>query len=524
VPLSDIVNVVVSTTGAGVTRPGYGVPGILGYPTGWSELSRTYASISAVGEDFAVNTPEYMAASAVFSQQPRVRRLKILRGANKPTQAFSVGVQLVATQIAYQVRVAIATGVAWKSQTASYNPGNGATGWVPSNTWSQGDLVVADGDKIYSNLGPSGFGFTGIGAASGPSGTLAAIREGGVYWMFVGTGGTGAVSNDSIINGVKTKIDVLDAPPVVGTGIGQLTSAIAGSAGSRTLTLTANQTARFFGLQVLNRSLLNGAQNHADPGVATDLNNVVDEDNDWYGLVTLYNSEALGLAAAAWVETHTKLYPVATMDTAVARVASASATDIAEDIKDNAYARSWAFFHSSNDEFADAAELGRFFPINPGGETWRLKTMRGVEADELTGTEIVNLTAKRAHWYYTLGGVNVVGGEAKTGSGEYVDVTRGIDWYTSELQAKLANLLIGENKVPFTNAGIAQVEAKVVQQNLAGIAAGLIAPDPAPVVTVPDVADISTEDKLDRTLTGVTSEWTLAGAIHEITVTVTANP
>ncbi len=128
---------------------------------------------------------------------------------------------------------------------------------------------------------------------------------------------------------------------------------------------------------------------------------------------------------------------------------------------------------------------------------------------------------KNASFYYDLGGVSVVGGNAVTGGGEYIDVTRFLDWYTSELQAKLANLAIGLNKIPFTNAGIDLIEAKVTQQNKAGIAAGGIAPG-SDSVTAPDVSDISTDDKAARELAGVVSTFTLAGAIHHITVSVTA--
>lgn len=531
--LDDISTITVSTTGAGVTRAGYGVPNIVSHSAQWTERTRTYTSLTAVAADFAANTPEYIAASQIFGQRPKLRKIMISRAALQPTQKFTLGVQTVALNAPYVARVAVPTGVVFPSQDATFNPGAGATGWSPSNTWSRGDVVVSDGDKIYACLGPSGAGmaagFTGVGAASGPSGTSAAIREGGagnvgVYWMYAGSGNTGGTSNDAIIQGLKARLEYLSSPTAIGTGANQLTAALAGSAGSRTLTLTANQAAKFFGMEIYSRSALNIAQNHADPGIATDLTAIKLESNAWYGLITLFNSEALIDAAAAWVEANTKLYPAATMDSTVATVAAASATDVAHDIQALAYARSWAFHHSSNDEFADAAEMGKFFTVNPGGETWRMKTLAGVTADAYTDTEITNLKAKYAHYYYEIAaGTSVVGGDGKTGAGEYVDVTRFIDWYTSELQVKLANLAIGLDKIPFTNPGIDLVEAKVKQQNAAGIAAGGIAADPAPTVTAPDVNDISTEDKADRELAGVTSEWTLAGAIHHITVSVTAN-
>lgn len=529
-PLSDIATINVSTTGAGVTRAGYGVPMIVSHTAAWAERTRTYSSLTAVAVDFAANTPEYLAAAKIFGQSPRVTSIMIGRAALQPTQLFTIGVNTVATGNPYSVRIGVPTGTVFTSQDATYNSGNGATAWSPSAIRSKGDLVIAsDGVGLWSCIGPSQTayegGFTGFGGASGPTGTSGNFRENQVYWMYVGSGVTGGITNDAIMNGLKAKIEALGAPTAIATGIANtLTTALTGSVGAKQLTLTANSAGKFFAAQVYSRAALSIKQNHADPGIATDLAAIKLASNSWYGLITLFNSEALVDAAAAWVEANTKLYPAATMDSAVCTVAeSSTATDVAHDIKAAAYARSWTFHHPSPDQFADAAEMGKFFVISPGGETWRMKTLAGVTVETYTDTEITNMRAKYAHYYYDIGGRSVVGGDAKTGSGEYVDVTRFIDWYTSELQADLADLAIGINKIPFTNAGIALVAAKVKKRNQAGILAGGIADSPAPTVEVPDVSDVTTADKTARELSGVTTEWTLAGAIHHITVTVTAS-
>lgn len=530
--LADIATINVSTTGNGVQRAGYGVPNIISHSASWAERSRAYTSLAAVAADFAVNTPEYLAAESIFSQSPRVARIRISRAAYQPTQSYTIGVNGVALRQPYKVRVAIPTGVVFPSQDATYNPGEGATGWVASNTYSRGDLVMGvsgtSGPNIYSCLGPSGAGyaalFTGIGNGSMPSGLGSAIPGGGVYWMWAGSGTTGGVSNDSIIQGLKSQIEYLAAPTSIGTGTNQVIAALAGGAGSRTLTLTAAYAAKFFALQVYNRAALSIKMDHADPGIATDLAAIKLESNAWYGLITLFNSEALVDAAAAWVESNEKLYAAASCDSAIATVAASSATDVAHDIKAASYARTFVAHHPSPDEFMGAAEMGKFFVISPGGETWRMKELAGVTAEAYSDNEQTNMQDKNAHFYYEIAaGSPVVGGDATTGSGEYVDVTRFIDWYKSELQADLADMAINSNKIPFTNEGIALVQAKVEKRNAAGIKAGGIASNPAPVVTVPDISEVSSSDKAARELSGVTSTWTLAGAIHHITVTVTAS-
>jgi hypothetical protein len=529
-PLSDIATVTVTTTGAGVTRAGYGVPLIVSHTASWAERYRTYTSLSGVNDDFDANEPEYLAAQAIFSQSPSPNSIVIGRAALKPAQAFLVGVESVGTLTPYTIRVAVATGTVFTSQDAEYQTA-GATGWRASGLWKRGDLISNDvsvsGQYLYSCLGPSGAGMdaghTGYGGASGPIGVTSTYRENGVYWALVGTGGTGAVTSDAVVYGLKSAVEYLGSPTAVATGANQLLATISGGALSRKLLLTAVTSGQFFGLQVYNRGTLNIAQNHSDPGIATDLAAIKNAYNSWYGLITPFNSEALVAAAAAWVEANDKLYPAASLDSQICTVAESTASDVAHDLKAQAYARSWAFHHPSNDEFADAAEMGRFFAISPGGETWRMKTLSGVTVEEYSDTEVTNMKDKYAHFYYDIGGRNVVGGDAKTASGEYVDVTRFIDWYSSELQADLADMVIASNKIPYTNVGIEMVKAKVRKRNRLGIEAGGIAEFPEPTISVPDVEDVADADKSSRTLNDVETEWTLAGAIHLINVSVKAS-
>lgn len=522
--LSDIATITVSSAGAGVTRAGFGVPMIMSYTATWPERTRTYTSIDGVGVDFPTNSAEYIAASKIFGQAPKVAAIVIGRGANLPTARWTLSVPASvlgptqALNAPFKLRLGVPTGAAYVSQDALYNPGAGATGWQPSGTWNRGDLVVSDNSKLYTCI------TGGIGAASGPSGTATSIAEGTAAWMYAGSGATGGISNDSVINGLRAKVDALNSPPVTGGGTGQLTSSLIGSAGARQLRLQANAAGKFFGLRVYDRNVLISAMDHQDPGVAADLAAIALENNTWYGLVTMFNSQSLIDAAAAWVETNTKLYPAASADTVIPRQPVTSDTSVAIDLKNLGYARSWIFFHPQNDEFAGAAEMGKFFPVSPGGETWRMKTLAGVTVEPYTDTETTNLKAKFCHYYYDIGGRGVVGGDAKDAAGEYVDVVRFLDWYQSELQADLADLAIGLDKIPFTNQGIDLIEAKVTKRNAAGIAAGGIAPDPAPTVTAPDILDVSTADKQARELEGVVTEWTLAGAVHHIDVKVTANP
>ena len=236
------------------------------------------------------------------------------------------------------------------------------------------------------------------------------------------------------------------------------------------------------------------------------------------GEVTI--DEVRDAAAAAWAETQQKIYVPATNDTASATTADSGGTDVLHNLKASSYARSAGFFHQRAFEFADAAEIGRFFPISPGGDNWRLKTLSGVTAgwgngQQYTATQIQNLKDRRANFYYILAGVSLIGCDGKVAANEYIDVVRGRDWLSARLAEDVFALFTSLIKVPFTDAGIALVETAVRGVLQEGVAVGLLSPDPAPAVTVPKAADVSAEDKAARLLPDVKFTATLAGAINK---------
>lgn len=68
-PLSDIVDVVITRQTQTVTEAGFGIPMILGSNIRFTDLIRFYSDIDEVAEDFSTSDPEYIAAQDIFSQQ-----------------------------------------------------------------------------------------------------------------------------------------------------------------------------------------------------------------------------------------------------------------------------------------------------------------------------------------------------------------------------------------------------------------------------------------------------------------------
>lgn len=322
-----------------------------------------------------------------------------------------------------------------------------------------------------------------------------------------------SATNDEVVALLVTAVNSL-------AGNNYLAAAV-GSAGSQYVEVTADNPGDWFSLEVVDVGLLALSMTHAAPDVAGDLAAIKVASEAWYGLLTLYNSEAYVLAAAAWIEANKRLYCAASCDTIIITTAASGGTDVASDLKTAAYFRTIPVYHPSPLAFADAALFGRQLPLSPGSETWKFVTLAGVPAVTFTATHLVNAADKNALVYYTLGGVNITA-EGKVASGEWIDVVRFRDWLVARLQERIFALFVNASaaggKVPFTSTGIVMIEGEIYAQLDDGIAVGGLASDPAPTVTVPKIGAVSPADKAARRLTGVKFTAVLAGAIHAVVI------
>lgn len=466
-PLSDIVQVNITTANPGLTAAGFGIPMFPSASAAWIERTRTYNTLDDVAGDFPATTPEYHAANAYFAQNPAPPTIMIGRLANKPTQVFTIAIATVVNVAGtpYKVRI---------------------------NDLSAG----------------------ASGAGAGATATFTTV---------------GADTNDTIVAGIVAAITAL--------GIAGVTAAATGAVGAKVVTVTM-AVGQWIGIEVFDVAsgavggLMDLTETTADPNITADLTAINTESPAWYGLNLLFKSAAIIEAASAFVEANTKLFPVATADTLVATQALGVGADVAQTLKAAARARTAVMFHPRNDEFADCAETGLFFPVNPGGDDWNMKTLSGVTPAKLTATQITNIKAKYCSFYYALSGagaanaINVIGGDGLVSANEYIDVVRFRDWYVATLQTALINLRYNANKIPYTDPGIARIEGVVRKVNTQGVNAGGIATntkDTPITVTVPKLADVPAADKQARKLNNVNTSWTLAGAINDLVVNVQAS-
>lgn len=257
------------------------------------------------------------------------------------------------------------------------------------------------------------------------------------------------------------------------------------------------------------------AQEHTDPGIAADLAAIALERNDWYGLITLFNSAALIAAAAAYCETAKKLYVAATQDTAVPNTAISGTDDVAEILKAAAYKKTALIFSKATGDFPDAAAIGRCFPITPGEETWKFKTLAGVTAGSYTATQRTNMRAKSCNFYEPTAGVNMLE-EGITSSGAFIDFVRYLDYLEARIGERCFGRIAAPNKLPMNDRGISVIRAEVAGQLQSD--EGREALLPGSTVSVPKASEISSANRTARVLPSVTFSAVYAGAIHSVQI------
>jgi hypothetical protein len=249
-------------------------------------------------------------------------------------------------------------------------------------------------------------------------------------------------------------------------------------------------------------------------------------DNDWYGWALTSRNSADILAAAAWTETVRKLFGTAIAEPGAYNPDSVSDTGYLL-YNDNYYRTFWFYHEKANTDFPETAVFARCFSILPGGETWANKKLAAVTADNLTEGQYQAISKKNGNTFERFRNVAITQ-NGKVAAGEWIDVIRFRDWLQEEITVNVFNALINRDKIPYTDEGIAIIEAQIRQALELGVRRGGIAPDEYDedgntnygyTISVPLAANISANQKASRVLNDVEFTARLAGAIHVINIT-----
>jgi len=275
---------------------------------------------------------------------------------------------------------------------------------------------------------------------------------------------------------------------------------------------TGGQLVRISGFDPTSMIIQNAT---ADPGLATDLAAIEAADSNWYGLLLDSNGDAEVIAAAGFTQALIKLFGANSSND---DIATSVTDDLGSDLFALGFTRTYLIW-DQNDTlgYSAAGWMGDRFPTLPGSSTWKFKDLAGVSTDVVSTGQRTNLRGKNVNFYMRIAGAAITQ-EGITSGGQFIDITRGIDWLQAEIQVNVFALLVRSEKVPFTDPGIDQVRAEVFTALNQGITNQLLAQDPAPTVTAPLAANINPIDKANRLLPDVNFTATLAGAIHTVRI------
>lgn len=108
-------------------------------------------------------------------------------------------------------------------------------------------------------------------------------------------------------------------------------------------------------------------------------------------------------------------------------------------------AGSFAVSTKREKNFLDAALAGRCLVMQPGSETWALKTLNAVQADDFTETDYQKIKAFNGNTFEDYGSGITVTYPGTCGDGESIEVVRFAYWQADRMQKDLATLFVNRN-------------------------------------------------------------------------------
>ena len=265
------------------------------------------------------------------------------------------------------------------------------------------------------------------------------------------------------------------------------------------------------------RAAIYGVERTTPGDLATALNELVQQHNDWYWLVfaprQLEGADDLG-DLADWVAAAGKFAVFANETGMTALQIVAQAQDINS-------SRVIYFAHTKPDDYPDAALVGRMAPLQPGSATFKFKTLDGVSEATFSTTEIGQLHDAGVITYVRKFGV-LQTSEGYVTDKTYADIQLAKDWLKARMEERISRVLFVNEKIPYDNIGIAQIIDPIRSTLQQATGLGIIARNDDGTgqftVRAPRREDVDPTDRANRILPDVYWDAVLAGAVHRVRV------
>lgn len=267
-----------------------------------------------------------------------------------------------------------------------------------------------------------------------------------------------------------------------------------------------------------------GLDNNA-AAVATDLAAIKNENNDWYAICDTKHDEARALDIGQWVEANEKLFVTVLSDPTNASAPGTDTTSVAHELMQNQLFRTAWWYADDAEDFPDVGIAVKSFTKYPGQETWANQRLAGVPFQKLGETTAQNIFAKNGNTFEPFRNIAITQ-NGRVAAGEWIDVIRFRDWLCEEIKIRIFQQMV-DNRIPYTDPGIAIIRSRLTEALDFGVTRGGIAPPevnaegdyvPSYVVQVPLSVEIAINDKANRILRDVYFTARLAGAIHVVEI------
>ncbi len=233
-----------------------------------------------------------------------------------------------------------------------------------------------------------------------------------------------------------------------------------------------------------------------------------------YGLLIDSYAETEINLAATFAEANTMLFLGIAPDQEI--LEAGQTDDIASDLKTAGDTRSAVCFTRNMTSDWAAGLLGRQLGQTPGSSSWHMRQIAGATADVLTTTHFAAARAKRALLFTTDRGVAHTW-DGFAASGRFFDITHGVDFLKADIETRVYQAMLNQEKIPFNGAGLGVIE-NAIRGGLGNAETELSLIEPGWTVDMPDLDGYSTVDKAARLLRTVRFTAVLTGAVHKVTV------
>jgi len=449
------------------------------------ERYRVYSSLTGVANDFGTSAVEYLASALWFSQSPQPTRIYIGRWINA---ASSGGLRCASLSAAQQAALLAVT---------------------------TGQFKLAKDGAAVTNYGPLNF------SAAANMNAVAAIIQAALTAVTV------------VWNATLSRFEFTSGTTGAASSISFLTAGTANDISAALGGTAASSGAYLFVGQALETAL----------AAVTLFDGIIGQ--KWYCVCVPAAVPADQVAIGGFVEGTTNKHIQALTSNDANILQAAQTTDVAYQLKQLGYKRTFVQYSSTN-PYAALSAMARIlttdYNANSTVITLKFKQEPGVVYENLTPTQADAAKEKNANIFVQYDNLTAILQEGTMADGTFADIVIGCDWLAITVQNALYNLLYtSTTKIPQTDQGqsllLTQCEAICAQ----GVANGLLAPgiwnsggfgqlkqgDFLQKGYYCYSASFNTQLQSDRTARHampIQIAAKLAGAIHDINVIINVNP